>query len=174
MRKTLRHARFIAEYPLDCNAKAAAIRAGYAEANAASVASRLLADPEIAAGIRDLEAPMLEKAKVSLERLLDGAACIAFVDCRRLYHADGTLKAVHELESDVVAGTGVEATQGRHTFKVHNRDKLAALMLLGRHVALSQRAFPQSASVQLDGDPFEASSFAEEVRIGRLSADDSE
>lgn len=73
-----RHRRFGLEYIVDLNGRAATIRAGYAEAKAASRTAVLLRRPEVAAFLRE----ELE-ARVTGDRVILGYAHIAFADPAR-------------------------------------------------------------------------------------------
>lgn len=56
--------RFCHEYLIDCNGTQAAIRSGYSEATATSMASRLLTNVKVLQKINELKAEIAEKLKI--------------------------------------------------------------------------------------------------------------
>lgn len=68
---TNKQRRFIDEYFVDCNARQAAIRAGYSEKSAEFQGSKLMAIPEIAAEMARIRKEMSEKSKLTREELLN-------------------------------------------------------------------------------------------------------
>ena len=143
---TPKQARFVTEYLTDLNATQAAIRCGYSEATAKSQGSRLLTNVDVAAAIAAKQEQRLEKLELTAERVLQELARVAFVDPRRLFNDDGTLKPVSQLSADdaaaiaqldvlkqnVTAGDGVMDTVHRIKFV----EKIRALELLAKHFAL--------------------------------------
>lgn len=73
-------------------------------------ASKLLAMPKIAARVAELRAPALAAAGMSAERTLTEVARVSYVDPRRFYHKDGSMKAPGEWDDDMAAAVAsVEA-----------------------------------------------------------------
>lgn len=100
---THRRALFAAEYILDFNGKQAAVRAGFAERSAAVTAYTLLRDPFVLEEIsRNLEA-RVQRTHITQDRVLQELARVAFFDPRKLFHPDGSPKAINELDDDVAA-----------------------------------------------------------------------
>ena len=64
-----RQVRFIEEYTVDFNATQAAIRAGYSEKTARQIASKLLTDIDIQAGIAASQAKISRKTGITKERI---------------------------------------------------------------------------------------------------------
>lgn len=91
---------FVAEYLVDFNATGALIRLGWQPGHANSHAYRWMRRPHVRAaiekGMRRLDAYVM----ISAARVLEEVSCVALADPRRLFHDDGTLKAVHELDPD--------------------------------------------------------------------------
>lgn len=126
------------------NATQAAIIAGYSEATAPQIGSRLLRQ----ADVKEAIGQRLTKADVTTERVLQEAAAIAFSDPRKLFDERGNLKPIHELDDDAArAIASVEVTKERTiregstttqeaVTKVKSWDKVKALEMLGRHLAL--------------------------------------
>lgn len=133
-----RHRRFVLEYIIDLNGRAAAIRAGYAEAKAASRAAILLRRPEVAAFLRaELEAREA-RTRVTGDRVILEYAHIAFADPARI--ARWTKEGVELMPSDSMAPCDRAAIKristggrkGKHAAFFELHDKLAALEALGR------------------------------------------
>jgi phage terminase small subunit len=76
---SLRHETFVAEFLKDCNGTQAYIRAGYAPRGAQPSASRLLRDPRIAAAVTAGRQRISESLAVSVERVMEEYAKIAYV-----------------------------------------------------------------------------------------------
>ena len=94
------------------NATQAAINAGYSEKTARYQASDILTRLNIQQYIGDLKEKMLKKVDVTPERILKEKARIAFLDPRKLFTEDGSLKPIHELDEDVAAAiASIEITK---------------------------------------------------------------
>jgi phage terminase small subunit len=142
---TARQRRFVEEYIQDCNASAAARRAGYSERSARSLARRLMTNPEIKRAIREAMDDRSYRLKLSAERVLLELARIAFSDIGRIIdwsedalvvEPPGRLSpddraAISEIA--VIPGEG----PGKFAVKVKLHDKQQALKLLARHLRLT-------------------------------------
>lgn len=104
---------FILEYLANgFNGTQAARTVGYAARNADTQASRLLANPKIAAVIAERKQKLTAKREITAERVLDEIAKAAYFDVRRFFRPDGTLVPIHELDECCAAAlTGVEITE---------------------------------------------------------------
>lgn len=154
--------RFCLEYLVDLNGTQAAIRAGYAARSAHSQASDLLTLPKIQAFLGPRLKRSETKLELTVERLEEELARLAFVDPRKAYDAEGKLLPVHEMPEDVarciqgfeeealfdtvVTGTGPrggvkkERLQVGVTRKVKWGNKAEAVMLgLKRRGALTEK-----------------------------------
>jgi len=67
-----RQARFVQEYLVDRNGTGAAIRAGYSQRTAASIAHELLRKPEVADAVRQGEAQIAADVQLAREDVLQG------------------------------------------------------------------------------------------------------
>ena len=138
------HKRFVAEYLVDQNATGAYRRSGYtAKGHSAEVnAERLLRNAEVRAAIDAGLAETLNRLDVTREKVLKELARIAFGDRRKVMSwgpAGVTLidsAALDEDDAALVAEVSetISATGGSIKMKTH--DKVKALELLGRHLAL--------------------------------------
>jgi phage terminase small subunit len=73
MALSARHERFVAEYLVDLNATQAAIRTGYASANADVTGPRLLRNVAIAAAVAERRTALVEKVGGSVEWIIEQA-----------------------------------------------------------------------------------------------------
>ena len=128
-----------------------------ARASARVAACNALKRPHVKAYIEQRLADMQAKVEVSQERVLQEYMRLAFFDIRRLYHADGRLKAVNELDDETAAALAsldvkVENTENGMvpvlTMKYRFADKRAALHDLGTYLKM----FKGSATLELS-DP---------------------
>jgi phage terminase small subunit len=134
------------EYAVDCNAAAAARRAGYSAKTAKQTGARLLTNVDLARAIADAETARAVRLDVTKDRVLQELARISFSDPRGFWDARGNLKAIGTLTAaqaaclagfeaiikNAAAGDG--ATDLVH--KVKFWDKPKALELLATHLGL--------------------------------------
>lgn len=141
---------FIAEYRKDKNATQAAVRAGYSEATARQIGSRLLTDVVIRAEIDSQEAEALAKVQaetgITLERTLRAIAAVAFHDPRKFFDDKGNLKPIHELDDDTAsalaglevleefAGSGEDRVHVGYTKKIKISERRGYLDMLMKHL----------------------------------------
>lgn len=153
-----RHRLFAIEYLKDLNAYQAAIRAGYSDPSHA--VSRILADERVQALIGEEIARRRERVRVEADDVLREIMRVAFFDLGAIYNDDGTLKRVADMPLDArraLAGVesfevftkGAEPTKLGDTRKVKILDKLKALELLGRHLALFNDKLDLNVNVDL-------------------------
>ncbi len=103
-------------------------------------ASRLAADPEVAARILELQSTAANEAMVTIEMVVDELRRVAFSDMSDYLSfgpAGVSLRSSDELNEDAFRSISevsetVNVTGGSRKFKLH--DKLKALELLGKHV----------------------------------------
>jgi phage terminase small subunit len=143
---TPRRKRFVREYVRDLNAKEAAIRAGYARANAKQAGSYLLRQPEVAAAIEALLAAEEQRLTVNADRIVRELMRVAFSDIRRYADwQDGALvlKPLDKLSDDETAAIASISFGGKTRGpRIRLHDKKRALRALGRHIGLfTQRAY---------------------------------
>ncbi len=151
-----RQARFAAEYLIDRNARAAALRAGYSRSVAERGGHRLLRRPAIAAAIEAAERQAEERLHVAAERVLAETARIAFADPGRLFGADGRLIDLAALDASDAAMLREVWTGGRKACrlrKVRLVNRLAALRLLARRLGLPDDADAEDGAPDPGPDP---------------------
>lgn len=158
-----KRARFVAEYLVDGNATRAAQAAGYSKKTAYSAGGRLLKDVEIKQLLVEKNAAINKKLEVSVERVRDELARLAFFDPRKFFKEDGSLVPITELDSDTamcLAGMEVnELYEGRgedreligYAKKFKLADKGQNLERLGRYLKM----FTDRVEVVPDADSTE-------------------
>lgn len=147
---------FVDEYLIDLNATQAAIRAGYSTKTAGSQAFDLLKKPEIQKAIEKARQKTANKLEITRERVLEEYAKLAFLDPRKFYNEDGTLKKVPDMDADTAAALqGFEVDEIKMgddspaigvTQKLKWHDKKAALDSIARMMGWNQD------KVKLQGD----------------------
>lgn len=147
---TPKQERFCLEYMVDLNATQAAIRAGYSEATAEYQASRLLSNVKVKLKISELQAKQQERTEVTADMVIKELASIAFADIKdfakitehiaedengaRAYNAV-SLALTDSIPLDkrkAIAGI----KQGANGIEIKLNDKVKALELIGRHLAM--------------------------------------
>ena len=136
--------RFVEEYIIDLNATQAAIRAGYSKKTAQVQSARLLSNVMVRAVLSQKMEKRAEKTEISSERVLLELSRLAFLDVRKAYRKDGSLKAITEMDDDTVAAiAGFDVTEsvssGEVTGvlkKIKLSDKSRALELIMRHLGM--------------------------------------
>lgn len=146
--------RFCQEYLIDLNGAQAAIRAGYAEKNAARQAYQMLTgDKKVQARVSELQAERAKRTEIDQDSVLTEMAKIAFgglgkyvnvttagdpfVDLSQCSEDDLNLLSEITIE-DYVDGRGEDARDVRKT-KIKTIDKLSALDKLARHLGLYEK-----------------------------------
>lgn len=142
MALTPRQRRFVEEYLIDLNARAAARRAGFSPGSR-TYPSQLMRNPDIARAIAQAMAARAERTGITRERVLAEYAKIAFVDLSGLADWDGdgaVLLDAALISEDVAAAiatirelpTAEDASGEPAPLKVSIFDKMRALEALAR------------------------------------------
>ena len=139
-----RQALFVAEYLKDLNASAAARRAGYSEKSAFRSGVQNMQKSAITDAIAAAMKERAERVQITADRVLIELGRLAFLDIRKAFNADGSLKPIHELDDDTaaaIAGIEVSETSGGDWSagtlkKIKLSDKRASLELCGRHLQM--------------------------------------
>lgn len=171
---------FCQEYLVDLNGTQSAIRAGYSEDTAYSIAWENLRKPEIQERISELRKDAAKKLDLTKERILQEYSRLAFSDIRKLYTEDGVLKKINDLGEDEAAsiagieveelfeGFGQEREKIGYTTKIKRADKRAALDSLCR--VLGYNAPEKVANTDKDGNdilPFTSNQVQEIIQTIR-------
>lgn len=141
--------RFCEEYLIDLNATQAAIRAGYSAKTAMEQGYQLLHKTSVQQYLSKKQQEYQNETGITVKRVLEEYAKIAFSDIRKFYTVDGSLKSIHELDDDAAGAlAGVEVYEEKisdddsedviagTTKKIKTYDKVKALDSLGRHLGL--------------------------------------
>jgi phage terminase small subunit len=148
------------------NATQAAITAGYSARTAYSQGQRLLKNVEVSGQLAKAAEKVAEITGLTAEHTLRETARISAFDPARLYHPDGSLKKITEMDDDTRAAiASIEVDEkvidgevvGRTT-KIKLLDKVRALEMAMRHLGLYERDNQQrgpdlSLQVVLIGPP---------------------
>lgn len=140
---------FVAEYLVHLDATRAAIAAGYSAKSASNIGYLLLQNPRVSEKIAAKTGKRLGKLEITADRVLQETARLAFLDPRKFYKDDGTLKTVPELDDDTAAAlAGMDIEEAFQHFapgqakptgiikKIKFTQKIQALELLGKHLKL--------------------------------------
>ena len=135
---------FVAEYLKDLNATQAAIRAGYSAKTAYAIAEKLLRKAEIKQAIQEAMKARSDRTEITQDRVLQELARLAFFDPRKMFHGDGSPKAIHELDDDTAAAiSGLDVVNVGNSeigigqvLKYKIADKGAALANAMRHLGM--------------------------------------
>jgi len=139
---------FVEEYLIDLNATQAAIRAGYSKKTARKIGQENLTKPDIQKAIQAAMDERSKRTEVTADRVIKELAKIAFADIRDFVmwdengveilpsaDVDGTVLAeVSETINIQTFPNGGEVEKRQKKVKLH--DKMKALELLGKHLAL--------------------------------------
>lgn len=143
MKLTPKQERFVAEYLVDLNATAAAIRAGYSKKTAEVIGYENLRKPQIEAAINQAIQEREKRTEITQDMVLKETAKLAFFDIRKMFDKNGRPLDISELDADTAAalvGLDVQdiATQDGdyvgYVKKYKMADKIKALELLGKHL----------------------------------------
>ena len=154
-RTTPRQRRFVEEYLVDLNASKAAIRAGYAATTARHQGAKLLSNGNIAAAVTAGIALRSHRAEVEAEAVLAKLWAMANFDIRKLFNADGSMKAITELDDETALGVVsikvVELKDGDGNVRGYSKearlvDLRAVLVDVGRHLGMFD------AKLRISGD----------------------
>lgn len=143
---------FVDEYLIDFNGTQAAIRAGYSSKTANEQAAGLLAKVSIQKLLAERKAARVQRTEITQDRVLQELARLAFLDIRKAFKEDGSLKPIQDLDDetaaaiagiDVVEMAGAAAIGGDgidhiplQTKKIKLAEKKGALELLMRHMGM--------------------------------------
>lgn len=185
----LRRQAFALEYLKDFDAKAAAIRAGFAESSAAVSGSKMLREPEVQRLLLVARKEFKDEALVTIREVIEELRHQAFLDPADLFDNEGKLldvPAMPERARRAIAGLDLEhvktsttrkgeskeeadeelEVEVESTKKVKLNDKLKALELLGRYLKMftdaSERTVARVRVIDLTGEQ----KTAVEVEVG--------
>ena len=142
MALTPKQKRFVAEYLVDLNATAAAIRAGYSKKTANRIASENLSKPDIQIAIQEAQDSLQKSTEITQEMVIKELAKLGFFDIRKMFDKNGKPLDISQLDDDTAAalvGLDVQDVYDSdkdyvgYIKKYKMADKVKALELLGKH-----------------------------------------
>jgi phage terminase small subunit len=151
---------FVAEYLVDLNGSAAALRAGYSESTCRNRAVLLLQDPEIRGRIEDALLARIERTRVNADNVVREYLRLATSDIGELFDDTGAMHPMKDLPKDVrraiqsveveelFEGRGEERVRIGRIRKVRMIDKIRALDMLTKHVGVRD-LFPQKVEISV-------------------------
>lgn len=160
----LKQQRFVAEYLIDKNATQAAIRAGYSKRTAHVQGCRLLSDAKVSALVAEKAEKQVEKLEITAERILRELALLGFANMEDYMRVgddgdpyldfsaltrDQAAALTEVTVEDFKDGRGDDARDVRRV-KFKLADKRAALVDLGRHLALFTDKVQHSGELSLN------------------------
>jgi phage terminase small subunit len=142
MKLTDKQRRFSDEYLIDLNATQAAIRAGYSAKTAEWIGPQLLTKPHVAAAVLEMKQNREARTSITQDRVLREISRIAFGDTRRVmsWGPDGVRlidsATLTDDEAAMVSEASASTSVNGGSIKLKLNDRMKALELLGRHLAL--------------------------------------
>lgn len=176
---TSRQQRFVEEYLLDLNATQAAIRAGYAPANADKQGWQQLEKPRVSAAIQKAKAARTERTNVTADKVVRELARVGFSDVQSVARVTDEGIAVRlsedwtEDDSRCVQSIGESFDKsGRRQVTVKLHDKMRALEALAKHT----KVYDDSPNVNVNIPWAEMMAEVQDAKATRLKKkdDDSE
>lgn len=137
---TPKQKRFVEEYLVDLNATQAAIRAGYSVKRADAIGYENLRKPEIKDAIEKAQAERSVRTEVTMDRVVQELARIAFIDPRRVFRwgPNGVTlidsDSLTDDEAAIVSEVSETITENGGSVRGKRYDKIKALELLGKHL----------------------------------------
>lgn len=151
---TRKRQRFVEEYLVDLNAKQAAIRAGYSAKTAEVTGCQILKNLKVREAVDKVLAEKSKRTGISIERVLQELAKIAFLNSADLVNEDGSLKANISRDDMAAVASMKVKTIPTDTGEIVERDvkfcdKLRAIELLGKHLGMFTDKFDVNMQVNL-------------------------
>jgi len=141
--------RFCDEYIIDLNATQAAIRAGYSEKTAYSIAEQNLRKLDIQTRIKELQEKIQKRNELKADDVIQELRKIGFMDIGELYQENGNVKSVNQLSDKAKASissikvtekvlktAGDDSALVERTTEMKLWDKGKALVELGKHLGI--------------------------------------
>ena len=125
------------------NGAQAAIKAGWSPNCAAQNANRALRNAYVQQILKEhrqrVADELAEKHGLTVDRVIGEIRRIALGDPRKLFNADGTMKALHEMDDETAAMVAAVDFQNGKVKKIKLWDKNSALDKAMRHLGLYER-----------------------------------
>lgn len=129
---------FVSEYLIDLNSAGAARRAGYSAHSSVRQGKQLLDTPAIRVEVRKALAKRASRVEVTADEVVANLAEIAYLDRSQAFRVkDGRLYVTDtDLLPLQVRRCIAEVAETQHGLRIKFDDRVRALELLGRHLAL--------------------------------------
>jgi len=161
-----RQARFIKEYLIDLNGKQAAIRSGYSEKTADSMASSLLKNPKVAEALAAAQVNLEKRVDINAEKIMQELGIIGFSDIQNYLKIDpdtgaitaksfeemppGASRAIESIKEDRVIKESADGKSvtvyDKFYFKLH--PKIPALDLIMKKLGMLIQKLDLSGKVE--------------------------
>ncbi|MGJ1211939.1 terminase small subunit [Sphingobacterium multivorum] len=147
--------RFVKEYLIDLNATQAAIRAGYKNGE---IGRQLITKNYVSEAIKNAQQEISKRTDITIDRVLNEYAKIAFSDVRNILTPDGGLKDAFEWDDETAGAVAsiksfeVTTPEGEKlgtNREIKMYDKLRALDSIGKHLGFFETDNKQKQS-QID------------------------
>ena len=140
---------FLNHYIVDWNGTKAAIKAGYAQSNAASMACKMLKRPNVRDHLDYMIEQQRHQASFTIERMMAELSHVAFSSIGDLMDENGEWLPPHQLPASAMkAIKKYRYNNGRHEYEFH--DKIKAMETLGRFLGMSDGRHLEDASQDID------------------------
>ena len=136
--KRSRHERFCQQYKVDCNASAAAVRAGYSNKNPCVQGAKCMSYPAVKKRIAFLLGEITAKCDVTAEQLMEEWKKIGFANVQDIVGDENRIRSVSQLAPDKAAAIESIATT-KTGVKVTMHSKTTALRNMGEHVGVYEK-----------------------------------
>ena len=153
MALTAKQKAFVAEYLIDLNATAAAVRAGYSGKRSAEIGYQLLQKTPVQAAIQEALQAREKRTLITQDRVLAELGKIGFSDLKDFveFGSGGvTLREDADVDGAVIAEVSETATQLGSSKKIKLHDKMKALELLARHMGMLNDKLAITGEVQYE------------------------
>ena len=135
---TDRQERFVCEYLVDLNARAAARRAGYSSTTQGARAAALLRDPLVSEAVAIRIRELRERLGLSPMDVWRGLAAVAFFDVRGVIDRNGQMIPIQDVDEESAAALSVSCRvlkSGETLMNVGQASRLSALLALEKRLA---------------------------------------
>lgn len=149
---------FCLEYMVDLNATKAAIRAGYSERSARQIGQENLSKHDIQEEIQTLLRKKTKDREITIERVIDELAAIAFFKVSDFYKVNNAGELVVNLKAVIDSNSGIILENTKYGVRLKTQNKIKALEILANYVGL----FDKSQKIVNDSDQIDYSGISTE------------
>lgn len=149
---------FCQEYIIDFNAAQSAIRAGYSKDTAKQIGARLLSNVYLQGEVNKQLDERTQRVEVKQDRIVYELAKLAFADLGNYVSVDSsgvTVKDLDDLDTSLLQEASQSVNKEGVNVKIKMHDKLKALELLGKHLAMYTDKTETHGTIVYDADPVE-------------------